>query len=506
MARKKRRHSAFDDLRILQPYARQSRARQGEQEENALSLDSQIEQIKSWGERMGYTVEAAIRDHDEDSETADRAGLQMLIANVRPGVTVAVELWDRLGRGWVTELIVEQIERKGGRVLSITQGSDRLSRGLYSVMGKEYLVQLSERLQSVTAQRVARGAHVGDTPFGFDRPGSVEYLNRSGEFRTRKTGALIHDPETAPVVARIFARWLAGDSLREIARTLTRDGIAAPTRDTWVPQTVAWMLRNPVYAGGVRGRGLINWQGSHAPIIARVEWDAAQLRFERSVPVRIKRDPHWCEGLIVHECGARMLLNMVSRPGGGRYPSYRCTNATRGCEHPRQHIGAPLLDIAVRQCLLADFDAVTPVDDAVALASHRAGSPAAELERVRLAELLAKKQYQYDRARLSYIEAGDPLPVWIATAKQYREEIAGIEADLTRLPHRPDVTVYAHAAASIAALRGVLTDASGDDLRSLLTTCGLVVVTERGLSINYWSPYDDLIPAPVTVDPRMRTG
>ena len=45
---------------------------------------------------------------------------------------------------------------------------------------------------------------------------------------------------------------------------------------------------------------------------------------------------------------------------------------------------------------------------------------------------------------------------------------------------------------------------SGDDLRSLLTTCGLVVVTERGLSINYWSPYDDLIPSPVTIDPRMR--
>jgi len=279
MSKRKHRHSAFDDEKQLIAYVRQSRAKIGEQEATSLSLDSQVEHIKRWGDQQGYRFQGVVRDHDEDSETDQREGLQELLTKVTPGVTVGVELWDRIGRGWIAESIVQQIEQRGGRAVSVTQGSDRLSRGLYAVIGKEYLVQLSERLSAVTAQRVQRGLHVGETPFGLDRPGRLDYLNKYGEWKTRHTGTLTVNPETAPVIVRIFERFLAGDSLRQIALTLERDNVPGPSGNGWVPQTVRWMLANPVYAGAVRANGVIVWDAAHDAIVSRETWDAAQLRF-----------------------------------------------------------------------------------------------------------------------------------------------------------------------------------------------------------------------------------
>jgi site-specific DNA recombinase len=58
------------------------------------------------------------------------------------------------------------------------------------------------------------------------------------------------DPETAPVVRRIFSEALSGVTLRGIAANLTRDGIpTAQGRDRWRYTTIAKILQHPRYSG-----------------------------------------------------------------------------------------------------------------------------------------------------------------------------------------------------------------------------------------------------------------
>jgi len=68
------------------------------------------------------------------------------------------------------------------------------------------------------------------------------------------------DPVTAPVVARIFAEYVAGRGMASIARGLTQDGIACPSaydrarnphRRTavWETTAVRAILQNPRYTG-----------------------------------------------------------------------------------------------------------------------------------------------------------------------------------------------------------------------------------------------------------------
>lgn len=499
---KRSKRRTFESNGHLIPYCRQSRARIGEQADTSLSLDSQEAMIREWGQRNGYTVEQAIRDHEEDSESIARTGLASLYAAVRPGVTVAVELWDRLGRGWSLSAINAEVERRGGRTVSVTQGSDSLSRELHGLMGGQYLIQLSDRLHSVARTRVERGQHVGAIPYGYDRPFRVSYTDKNNVQKVRHSGPLHPIEPEASTVRLIFSRIDAGDSLRTIAIMLASQGITSPRGDVWNPETVAWIARNPVYAGGVRMGERINWSGVHEAIITHAQWETAQLRMARTPIVRVKDASHWAEGLIVHSCNARMLLNMVSRPGGGRYPSYRCTNSARvgstKCSEPRQHIGAPLLDRAVRERLAEDIAQIMTIDDVVETMRREAGGDETGRERQRLALQRDELERRRSRARDLWIAGMDDLETFQRTHKEISSQIATIESAIADLPSPPDPAVVEAAHRSVS----LITDIDllePETLRTIITELGVIVVSEDGVSIRYWPRYRALFA-------RMRSG
>jgi hypothetical protein len=68
------------------------------------------------------------------------------------------------------------------------------------------------------------------------------------------------DPATAPVVQRIFAEYLAGSTLRDIANQLNRDGVPCPSAhrpeqyphrpgDGWQISTLSTIISNQRYTG-----------------------------------------------------------------------------------------------------------------------------------------------------------------------------------------------------------------------------------------------------------------
>ncbi len=104
-----------DNPKVLIGYARQSRGKPGETRETSLSLESQEDEIRAWGQANGFRVERAIRDHDLVGDDAHRPGIAEMEAPTAPGVTFAVFKWDRLAR----DLILQETIVRGrapGRV------------------------------------------------------------------------------------------------------------------------------------------------------------------------------------------------------------------------------------------------------------------------------------------------------------------------------------------------------------------------------------------------------
>lgn len=86
-----------------------------------------------------------------------------------------------------------------------------------------------------------QSAKEGKVPFQYKR-----FLG----YRRGPDGKPEIDPEQAEVVKRIYASFLAGDSMTTIANALTADGIPTPTGSgKWVPGTIQSIISNEKYAG-----------------------------------------------------------------------------------------------------------------------------------------------------------------------------------------------------------------------------------------------------------------
>ncbi len=100
----------------------------------------------------------------------------------------------------------------------------------------------------------------GRPPYGYLLKDLGPHPNPTKAFDGKRLHGLEPDPNTGPVVVRIFAEFIAGKGIYAIAEGLTRDGILSPSaydpgrnrhRDTraWSKSAVRVILTNPRYTG-----------------------------------------------------------------------------------------------------------------------------------------------------------------------------------------------------------------------------------------------------------------
>jgi site-specific DNA recombinase len=100
----------------------------------------------------------------------------------------------------------------------------------------------------------------GRPPYGYLLVDAGPHPNPAKAADGKRLHALAPDPQTAPVVCRIFAGYLAGMGLKAIAELLTRDGVPSPSAYdpdrnkhrcgiAWSWSAVGAILANPRYTG-----------------------------------------------------------------------------------------------------------------------------------------------------------------------------------------------------------------------------------------------------------------
>ena len=212
---------------------------------------------------------------------------------------------------WVPEV--------GGAVDPGSEAHD-LVMMLFGGMSKGERMRIKTRVRTaMSAQAATQGRFLGGRPpYGYRLADAGPHPNPDKAGDGRRLHRLEPDPETAPVVQRIFDEYLAGRGCYSIAERLTADGITSPSGAdrarnphrhglAWGKSAVRAILRNPRYTGyevwakqrreevlldvedvSAGHQTVMRWNGeelwvwsaepAHEAIIARETFDAAQAR------------------------------------------------------------------------------------------------------------------------------------------------------------------------------------------------------------------------------------
>lgn len=261
----------------LDGYVRVSRVG-GRAGEGYISPAVQRDAIEAYARELSGEIVAWHADEDYSGGNTDRPGFQAVLDRLRAGATdgVVVMRVDRFARSVADgSRIVREIVDAGQVFASCHERIDpRTPEGRYMLTSflanaELFLDQVKQSWWAAKSRAIARGAHIGPTPFGYDRiprgqPGS---------------GRLVPGRH-APVVAELFrrdstraytlgahARWLDEHAPRE------RRGRPVP----WTETDVARILASRVYLGEVRYGQLVN-PNAHDPLVSHDLWARCQRR------------------------------------------------------------------------------------------------------------------------------------------------------------------------------------------------------------------------------------
>ena len=213
---------------------------------DAYGPDSQREKIRAWTEMEG--VEPEQIDWYEDAASGgdtDRGGLQSMLDELEDCTYDALVVYraDRLSRSLkdLLVLIEDVLDPCDCAFVSVTEPLDTttpMGRAVLHMIGTFSELErglITERLREGRKSKARGGGHAtGEVPYGY---------------RKTPDGDLEPDPDTAPIIERIFKLRSDGESLRSIADTLNAAGVPTKRGGDWYASTVKHVLDNPKYRG-----------------------------------------------------------------------------------------------------------------------------------------------------------------------------------------------------------------------------------------------------------------
>ena len=245
-----------------------------EQEKEGFSIPAQLKLLKEYAAAQGFAVAQEYVDVETAKQTG-RAAFGEMVAYLKahPSVRVMlVEKTDRLYRNlkdWVTvdELDVEIHFPKEGVVLSReSRSSEKFMHGIKVLMAKNYIDNLSEEARKGMQEKAEQGIWPTVAPLG--------YRNVTGPDGKK---IIEPDPESAPLIARLFEWYATGTlSLKEAAQKARAAGLVYRKSGAPVPvSTVHSILRNRLYTGEFEWNGQL-YMGKHQPLVTRELWERVQ--------------------------------------------------------------------------------------------------------------------------------------------------------------------------------------------------------------------------------------
>jgi DNA invertase Pin-like site-specific DNA recombinase len=301
-----------------------------EQAEEGYSIPAQAGACRRFIADRGWELADEYIDRGESARTADRPQLQAMLARLADDPAIdclVVHKLDRLARNLEDHAAVRAALRKAGVQLhSVTEtledsASGKLVEGILASIAEFYSANLGQEIRKGMDQKAAQGGWPVRAPFGYRN------VRRDGPGRR---GESVLEPDgQAPLVVWAFERYATGDlSLDRLTEALAEKGLRNRLGNPPGKSAVHRMLRNPVYAGVVRWKG-VERDGVHQPLVPRELFDRvlSVLDGHSSGGERSWKHDHYLKGtLVCAECRSR-LYYVVAK---GRFGYFRCVGRNTG--------------------------------------------------------------------------------------------------------------------------------------------------------------------------------
>lgn len=306
-------------------YARLSVENSGKDDKGE-SIEGQVSICKDYIEEHPYlNLADTYIDNGWTGTNTARPEFQRLLGDIKNGRIKALVIKDfsRFSRDYIEagNLLETIFPALGVRFISVvdkydsfeTDGSAQsLLIPLKNLINSYYSKDISKKVATAIHTKQLAGEYI---------PGMIPY----GYIKSEKEAYRFDiDPETAPVVKRIFDEKLSGKNYHEIARGLNNDGIPSPGKlrwlrgqkagnvrenNIWLPTAVKQILKNPTYLGDlVFGRktralylgqpGIKNepdeskWRvlhDMHPALIDRESFEKIRLEMDKTAKAYIKK-------------------------------------------------------------------------------------------------------------------------------------------------------------------------------------------------------------------------
>lgn len=231
----------------------------------------QREEIETWAASREVVLLRVFEELDESGTRANRPLLLEAIRRTESGVSdgLVVSKVSRFGRSLIDGLVaIDRIRGAGGTFYSVADGFDtgtdagRLVLRIMLSMAEWEIDRTRADWAVAKEQAIKRGVSIAScVPPGY---------------RKTRTGRLLPDPRTGPVMAEVFRRRADGVPVPHLCRFLETEGVlTAHDNPGWNTTSLYRVLSNRVYIGELRGQGLVRVD-VHPPLIDAATWEAAQ--------------------------------------------------------------------------------------------------------------------------------------------------------------------------------------------------------------------------------------
>ena len=230
-----------------------------DQAKEGFSLDAQLEKLRSYCRARDWEIAGEYIDDGYSGRNTKRPAYQKMMQEMDKWDVLLVIKMDRIHRNSKNfMLMMEQLKNSGKEFVSMTESLDTSTS-----MGR-FVMDIIQRIAQLESEQIGERVYIGMEQkakssggiLGFNIPYGYEYID----------GKLVVNEKEAEVVRRIFDMYLEGFSMKKIADVLNSENIPTKQDRKWASQTVAVILKNPLYCGFLRWEKYLN-RGDHEPLI-----------------------------------------------------------------------------------------------------------------------------------------------------------------------------------------------------------------------------------------------
>ena len=306
------------------------------------SYETQYVAYKKQIEEDDDLVFAGIYADRKSATTDDRPGFQQMLADaeMKKFDLVLVKSVSRFSRNvGVTQRVVDHFRELGITIIFEAENihsddySSNFSLALIGAVRQDESHSISKNVAMGYHARFARGEY----NLGNNRILGYDTVNGK-----------LEPNDDAWIVKEIFERYLSGDTMYGIAKTLNEKGIRTLKGKEFSLQSVRYILKNETYVGDKhlqkkQPRDYVTKKpdpnvhvpdyyltDDHTPIVDRETWDAVQRQLKERIQIDTTEHHPFYGKIICGECGTPFKRRTLSKSGGEKYKAWNCGDRQKG--------------------------------------------------------------------------------------------------------------------------------------------------------------------------------